>query len=154
MELQADSLSRAEQKWLKGNRKSLLKVAKNLTEWKRGEPVMPRYLDTIYDTWFTGWQQDPADSQDANAMCMLIGVGLGDAIIERVPELEWKIITDNFGTDIGLFGRDAGTVVTHPTNMVAKRIESGETTWIARIVDAITPDLQSMLTGNSGGDAT
>jgi len=117
--------------------------------------VLPRYLDTIYDTWFTEWQQGPADSQDANAMCMLIGVGLGDAIIERVPELEWKIITDNFGTDIGLFGKDVGTVVTHPTNMVAKRIESGETTWIARTVDAIAPDLQSMLkTGNPGGDAT
>jgi len=34
LEPQADNLSRPEQKWLKGNRKSLLKVAKDLTVWK------------------------------------------------------------------------------------------------------------------------
>lgn len=148
--LKTDELTKHEVKWLKGNRKGLANLAKQLFGQKKGETLTPEQLDTIYDTWFVEWsrgnqERGAMDTDGANAMCMLLGVGLGDALIERVPGLEWKVITDPYGTDVGLHGQKVGTAVTHPTHMVAKRVQSGETSWVAKAAQALVPDLRSML---------
>lgn len=151
--LKVEELSKSELKWLKGQRKGLAQLAKLVPNAGKKGPWTPDELDQIYDTWYASWaaryHQGQADPNEPNAVCLTIGVGIGDAMIEQMPELEWKIITDSFGTDIGLHAAGKGNVVTHPTSMVAKRLESGETTWIARTIGVALPDLRLMLAGES-----
>lgn len=151
--MNVEELSKAEVKWLKGQRKGLAQLAKLVPNANKKGPWSLDELDRIYDTWFASWaarsHQGQADPNEPNAVCLTIGVGIGDAMIEQMPELQWKIITDSFGTDIGLHASNKGHAVTHPTNLVAKRLETGETTWIARTVGAILPDLRMLMAGES-----
>jgi hypothetical protein len=44
-------------------------------------------------------------------------------------DLEWAIVTDEFGTDLALYG-EPGAVTFFPANMIAKRLEEPEPIFI------------------------
>ncbi len=75
---------------------------------------------------------------DPNNLVISLGIALGDRFVSQT-NLEWKIITDSFGTDMGLF--DPGTpgkltdIVMYPMNMVAKRVEARTADWIHPVYD-------------------
>ena len=56
-------------------------------------------------------------------------------MVERIPELDWVIATDEYGTELAVFGlQGAGDIVVYPQNFVAKRYEAETANFIAQSV--------------------
>jgi hypothetical protein len=68
----------------------------------------------------------------AHDTCELIGIAIGEHL-HRHSTLKWAIVTDTFGTDLGLAAARSETVVV-PHNLVSARWMRRETGWIPRVV--------------------
>lgn len=72
----------------------------------------------------------PEESREA---CELIGIAIGEHL-HRHSALKWAIVTDTFGTDLGLATARTDTVVV-PHNLVSARWMRRETGWVPRVVE-------------------
>lgn len=54
--------------------------------------------------------------------------------LSRHTDLDWRIVTDVFGTDLGLLEGPRGAFMVVPSNLVAGRWMRGETGWIPGVV--------------------
>lgn len=74
-----------------------------------------------------GGQVEPREA------CELIGIAIGEHL-HRHSTLKWAIVTDTFGTDLGLAAARSETVVV-PHNLVSARWMRRETGWVPRVVE-------------------
>lgn len=62
--------------------------------------------------------------------------------------MEWKIITDAYGTDLGLFlaGLEGtySDIVTHPMNFIAKRIVDRQSGWLFPAATSLIDGIHEM----------
>jgi hypothetical protein len=72
------------------------------------------------------------DGQSAAEVVELFGVAIGEHLA-RHSARRWAVVTDAFGTDLGLVDARADTVVV-PHNLVSARWMRGETGWIPGVV--------------------
>jgi hypothetical protein len=77
--------------------------------------------------------QKAGDRGEAHEACELIGIAIGEHL-HRHSTLKWAIVTDTFGTDLGLAAARSETVVV-PHNLVSARWMRRETGWIPRVVE-------------------
>ena len=73
-----------------------------------------------------------AGQGDAHDSCELIGIAIGEHL-HRHSTLKWAMVTDTFGTDLGLDAARSETVVV-PHNLVSARWMRRETGWVPRVV--------------------
>ena len=74
------------------------------------------------DTTWLAWQGDRSKSRpDANAVVNSLGIAFGKHVATSLM-LDWFIVTDEFGTDLAIFG-EPGAVTFFPANMIAKRLK-------------------------------
>ena len=69
---------------------------------------------------------------EAREACELIGIAIGEHL-HRHSTFKWAIVTDAFGTDLGLAAARSETVVV-PHNLVGARWMRRETGWIPGVV--------------------
>ena len=88
-------------------------------------------LDEAYDRAFSAYRsgvgQDPADVVET------FGIAIGE-YLARHSHRDWAVVTDVFGTDLGLVDARADTVIV-PHNIVSARWMRGETRWIPGVVE-------------------
>lgn len=101
------------------------------------------------------WHTLPADDRpDANDIVNVVGVAFGDVLAAEL-DLEWKIITDAFGTDLGLWwsnpGNSEARIVLSPTHTVARRFGDGANGFLAAAAPAMIRDVRAMKAGNFPG---
>ena len=72
------------------------------------------------------------DRQSAAEVVELFGVAIGEHLA-RHSARRWAVVTDVFGTDLGLMDARGDTVVV-PHNLVSARWMRGETEWIPGVV--------------------
>jgi hypothetical protein len=90
-------------------------------------------LSTAYDAARTTWEgAAPNEREDSGAVVERFALGIGEHL-NRHTDLTWSIVTDGFGTDLGLMGRRDDTVVV-PHNLVGARWLNGERGWIPGVV--------------------
>jgi hypothetical protein len=77
--------------------------------------------------------QEAGGQGEARDACELFGIAIGEHL-HRHSTLKWAIVTDAFGTDLGLAAARSETVVV-PHNLVSARWMRRETGWIPRVVD-------------------
>ena len=70
--------------------------------------------------------------EDADVAVETIALGIGEHLV-RHGRMDWALVTDVFGTDLGVVARRRGTTVI-PMNIVAVRWLSGETGWVPGVV--------------------
>lgn len=70
---------------------------------------------------------------EAHEACELIGIAIGEHL-HRHSTLKWAVVTDTFGTDLGLAAARSETVVV-PHNLVSARWMRRETGWVPRVVE-------------------
>jgi hypothetical protein len=86
-------------------------------------------ISAAYDTACTeraGGQSEP------KAACEVFGIAIGE-YLARHSTLRWAVVTDTFGTDLGLAGTRSETVVV-PHNLVSARWMRRERGWIPGVV--------------------
>lgn len=116
----ASDLTRDEQAWLQDQRAALGSLPSAAAI---AAPSKSTRLQTC-DALLRWWHRQPGESRpDPNELVSACGVALGDVLSEELG-LEWKIITDAFGTDLGLW-REQGHIVLSPTHSIAKRFAEG-----------------------------
>lgn len=70
---------------------------------------------------------------EAREACELFGIAIGEHL-HRHSTLKWAVVTDTFGTDLGLAAARSETAVV-PHNLVSARWMRRETGWIPRVVE-------------------
>jgi hypothetical protein len=81
----------------------------------------PPSLARLDMTWLA-WQRDSSASRlDPNALVNTLGIAFGKHLATALT-LDWAIVTDDYGTDLAVFG-EPGAVTFFPANMIAKRLQ-------------------------------
>ncbi|RKT77241.1 uncharacterized protein DUF3806 [Terracoccus luteus] len=84
-----------------------------------------------FDEAHRAWQQD--QSRDSAQVVDTFAVAIGEHLA-RHSARDWAVVTDVFGTDLGLVAARAETVVV-PHNLVGSRWMRGERGWIPGVVN-------------------
>jgi hypothetical protein len=90
-------------------------------------------IGTHYDDAYRRWAASGgADGDGSDVIVDTFATAIGEHLA-RHSAREWAVVTDVFGTDIGLVAARADTVVV-PHNLVGARWMRGETGWIPGVV--------------------
>jgi hypothetical protein len=115
--VQTSPLTAAESEWIA----TQLATAAALARAYTGESEDPPSLDRLDATW-RAWRHDSSSSRpDSNAVVNSLGIAFGNHLAAALT-LDWAIVTDEFGTDLAVFG-EPGAVTFFPANMIAKRLD-------------------------------
>jgi hypothetical protein len=92
-------------------------------------------LDSIgahFDEAYLRFVADPGGADGPDVIVDTYAVAIGEHLT-RHSAREWAVVTDAFGTDLGLVAARADTVIV-PHNLVGARWMRGETGWIPGVV--------------------
>ncbi len=84
-------------------------------------------LDAAYQAWAV--EKD----SDHGQIVQRFSIGIGEHLA-RHTDLEWSLVSDVFGTDLGLVESRRAMFMVVPSNIVAARWMRGETMWIPDVV--------------------
>ena len=87
-------------------------------------------IGAAYDCAFTEIRSGQGDG--AAELVELFGIAIGEHLA-RHSDRRWAVVTDVFGTDLGLVDAGGDTVIV-PHNLVSARWMRGETGWIPGVV--------------------
>ncbi|HEY7719530.1 MAG TPA: hypothetical protein VH915_12255 [Pedococcus sp.] len=96
-------------------------------------------LDSIgagLDAAFAAWEAQPEPREGHDTVIARFALGLGEHL-HRHTDLRWGIVTDAFGTDLGVAGTGRGDFVVVPGNLIAVRWLRRETGWVPGVVGHI-----------------
>ena len=118
--MQTAPLTSGESEWVAAQLATAAALARAYT----GDSEDPPSLARLDATWLA-WQRDLSASRpDPNAVVNGLGIAFGKHLATALG-LEWAIVTDEFGTDLAVFG-EPGAVTFFPANMIAKRVKETE----------------------------
>ena len=143
----ADDLSPRELEWLQTQRSALDTLAQAAHVATDTGPL--RTADAVIQHWHSLPQPQRSDP---NTVVNAAGVALGDALAKK-HGLQWKIITDAFGTDMGVWcgGDNEQNVVLSPTHSIAKRFADSPDGCVVQLFDSLSASTQSILGKPSSG---
>jgi hypothetical protein len=85
-----------------------------------------------YDTAYRRWADEGGSGEGPDVVVETYAVAIGEHLA-RHSARDWAVVTDVFGTDLGLVAARADTVVV-PHNLVGARWMRGETGWVPGVV--------------------
>ena len=86
-----------------------------------------------YDAAYRQSVADPGHSEGPDVVVDTFAMAIGEHLA-RHSAREWAVVTDVFGTDLGLVAARAETVIV-PHNLVGARWMRGETGWVPGVVE-------------------
>ncbi len=136
----ADDLTRAELAWLQSQRDAIPVLAAAVA----ATPVRADSVEAA-DNLIRAWHALPETCRpDANQIVNAAGVALGDALAADL-RLEWKIITDAYGTELGLWWTNGrASVILAPTHSVAKQFATSPHGFVAALRKTMIPDVHKL----------
>jgi hypothetical protein len=75
-------------------------------------------------------------------MINAFGIGFGQYLVDN-NNLEWKIVQDEFGTEIAVY-RTPGDILLFPPNLVAKRYEKEEIEFFVPLYNGIKKQIEEI----------
>lgn len=158
-DIKAEPLSTDELRWCDDMRAAATKLCEAYTGPRPPAAPTIRQIHDTYEGWLAATQprgllrKTPAGHPDANTMSLSLGVALGDQIA-RETGMEWMIITDAYGTDLGLFfgglEGEYSDIVTHPMGLIAKRIADRQSDWLEPTTAQLITHILEMKSGHHG----
>src|SRR5262245_55438096 len=98
-------------------------------------PTLPA-LDLVWDIQGAMIRDERTDP---NPLINMVGLAFGQRLVDELG-LEWAVVTDEYGTEIAVHG-EPGDILVFPTNLVAKRWESGEASFLAKLYPKMRDDI-------------
>lgn len=95
-------------------------------------PVLGAALDAAMDAWYAVKERD---REGYAAVTHRWGVALG-AYLESATDLRWGMVTDVYGTDLGLMGSEDDMVIV-PQNLASARWLNHQTGWVPGVLGHI-----------------
>lgn len=141
-------LNDAERRWVGQNVELATDYAESLgIRVDAGETLGPDALDAAWSVWLEGHAEE---QDDPNPYINLFGVAFGAHLVRRLG-LEWKVVSDEQGTEIAVWGRD-GDILVFPPNLVAKRYDEGTHRFFADVAAWIEERVGQVRTEAAGSD--
>lgn len=134
---QIEPLTSDEREWLDEQR-GLLADAIDQLDIELSEDATPLDGADAVIRWWHAQEQD--ERPDPNIIIMIAGVALGDRLAESFG-LEWGIITDESGADLGLY-HPTKNVVCGPTHSVAKRFADGSDGFLGELLVGLSEGME------------
>ena len=89
-------------------------------------------IGSHYDAAYQRWSDEGGSGEGPDVIVETYAVAIGE-YLARHSARDWAVVTDVFGTDLGLVAARADTVVV-PHNLVGARWMRGETGWVPGVV--------------------
>jgi hypothetical protein len=89
-------------------------------------------IGSHYDAAYRRWSDEGGSGEGPDVIVETYAVAIGE-YLARHSARDWAVVTDVFGTDLGLVAARADTVVV-PHNLVGARWMRGETGWVPGVV--------------------
>jgi uncharacterized protein DUF3806 len=115
--LKTAPLTPAETQWVANQLAIAVAIAESYTGGSEPLPALER-LDA---TWIAWRGDSSANRPDPNTVVNGLGIAFGKHLIDSLG-LDWVIATDEYGTDLAVFG-EPNAVTFFPANMIAKRLD-------------------------------
>lgn len=96
-------------------------------------------LDGVWVTWQAALRKS---GDDPNPLINMIGIAFGQHLVDALG-LEWVIATDEYGTQLAVHG-EPNNVLVYPCNLVAKRWESREPAFLAKVGAQMVRDVNAV----------
>ncbi len=156
-DIKAEELSEAELQWLNDQRVLCAQLVSHTLGYAIIKTPSVEELHQAFDRWIDLFIRSASKKRrlfskksnptDPNTIALCFGVVFGDHIRAKTL-LEWKIVTDDYGTDMMLYtpGKAGkySDIINAPINMVAKRIESREFGWLKPAFEQTTQKLNEI----------
>ena len=97
------------------------------------------FLDKL-DAAYTEWSKTEKSQDEVNMGLNSFGVMFGNYLRKSIPSLEWKVITDDYGTELGLY-RAKNEITLFPANMITKRYHKQETGFLKGLAESMIRDI-------------
>lgn len=93
------------------------------------------------------WHAQPeGERPDFDAAANILGVAMGDLLLSAFPQLEWRMITDQFGTSMGLWHAKP-EVVAAPLDAVLGRLQDNPDGFMGELIEGMAAAIDAMLKG-------
>lgn len=143
--MEFESLSEAEYSWLHD------RIAQAALFVDSQAPLDLPSLASLDDAFEAFVNMGDAANARANDVVLAVGAAFGEHLV-RTLGFEWRIATDEWGTDIAVLARPGrGDITIFPTDYVAKRWERREPRFLVASVGPILQTLQE--SAKAWGDA-
>ena len=127
-----ESLTATERVWVADN---LARARELAATWGAGLAGLDRY-------WASRSEALRSAGEDPNPLINMVGIALGQYFVDEL-DLTWMIATDDYGTELAVY-RERNRVMLYPCNLVAKRWESSETTFLEQVAGALVQQIRSI----------
>jgi hypothetical protein len=137
-----EPLSEAEEAWLQSRLRQGSDFVQRFDPMPTESALTLKSLDRAFANRIGSDSPDPAFTPNEVVLC--VGVAFGNHLVKHLG-FQWVIVTDQFGTDIGVLARPGkGDVVIVPTDFIAKRYESRETDFMERSFAVIESQIREI----------
>ena len=127
-------LKQAEWEWVARNLEGAKLLVATFATEHADRPITLEALDRTWDAWLA---TSPSKPDVIDRVINFIGCQFGQFLVDQAG-FEWTIVTDEFGTDLGVRALpNRGDVLVCPISFVAKRWEPRTTSFLATSFRAI-----------------
>jgi hypothetical protein len=100
-------------------------------------------LESLDHAWASWLDRQNVDPEDPNTVINAVGVAFGHSLVES--GFEWVIATDEAGSDLAVYALPGSVdVLVYPANVVAKRYERRESTFLQAVHDEIVARVREL----------
>src|SRR5215470_15645474 len=120
MKQKIEPLNASEEAWVRTQLENAATFVQTFSPADAQQPLTLAALDRAFAAWLAS---EPTEVPLINATINHVGIAFGQALVDGL-ELQWVIATDEYGTDLVVYGLpQRGDVLVYPANFVAKRWE-------------------------------
>ncbi|OAI57185.1 hypothetical protein AYO47_08275 [Planctomyces sp. SCGC AG-212-M04] len=128
------SLNKGNLDWVARNLEGANLLVATFASEHADRPITLEALDRTWDAWLA---TSPSDSDVIDHVLNFVGCQFGQFLVDQAG-FEWTIVTDEFGTDLGVRALpDRGDVLVCPLSFVVKRWEARTANFFAQSFLAI-----------------
>lgn len=106
-----------------------------------GSPATLEDLDDCLERWTSA---EPSSREPTEDVVAMLGAAFGAHLVDQLA-LDWVVVTDTYGTDIGVIGQP-GDFVIAPMSATAKRVHWGQSRFFQDLADKAADRLRELRT--------
>lgn len=137
--MQVSPLNQNETNWIN----SLIANGKNILQIAYDKRYTPKDLEVAYKQ----WKAKDKSNEELNQGLNTFGALTGELLRQAFPKLQWMVITDEYGSELGLFAEEKQVTI-FPINLVVKRFERNEESFFVDLYDNLNKDLSQVLSSS------
>jgi hypothetical protein len=139
--MQTSELNDSERAWLQAHLQVAHTFVQSYAPHLARPELTPEGLDAAWNAWIPTSAQEP---EMANAIVNATGAAFGQFLVDTAG-FRWVVASDEHGTEMAVIALEGKADVTvFPMNLVAKRYEAGEKSFIPPLIERIREQVSSI----------